>query len=182
MSQEMRQSGDLPQSGEFMRLLVPNQRRILGFIITLVPNKADAEDILQETLTEMWNKFGSFTPGSDFAAWGCTFAKYKVMEYRRKHKRSHLLFSDDLVSLMERESRAKVPAGSAYSEALGRCMDKLAAKELKYLSHRYESGMSFKEIAAVFGISLQGVHKAIGIIHVKLTRCIRLSMRDEELI
>jgi RNA polymerase sigma-70 factor (ECF subfamily) len=53
---------------EFLGLLVPNQRRIQAFILTLVPNVADAEDIYQETLSEMWNKFDSFEVGTDFVA------------------------------------------------------------------------------------------------------------------
>ena len=164
---------------EFMRLLVPNQRRILAFIITMVPNKNDAEDILQETLAEMWTRFDTFTIGTDFPAWGCTIAKYKVLEFRRKHKDSRLMFSESLLSSIETKA-GRLEENSEYCQALRGCMYKLAAKELQYLKHRYEQGLSLKEMAKVFGISLQGVHKAIGVIHVKLTRCIRLTMRDEE--
>ena len=164
-----------------MRLLVPNQRRILAFIIAMVPNKNDAEDILQETLAEMWVKFDTFTIGTDFTAWGCTVAKFKVLEFRRKHCDKRLLFNDNLISIIEKKA-GKFQESSEYGQALRSCMYKLAAKELQYLKHRYEQEMSLKEMANIFGISLQGVHKAIGVIHVKLTRCIRLALRDEEIV
>jgi hypothetical protein len=38
-------------------LLVPNQTRILAFILSLVPNISDAEDIYQEPVSTMWEKF-----------------------------------------------------------------------------------------------------------------------------
>ena len=50
---------------KFMALLVPNQRRIHAYILYLVPNSSDAEDILQETLAEIWNKFDDFKEGSN---------------------------------------------------------------------------------------------------------------------
>ena len=40
----------------FISLLVPNQRRIQAFILTLVPNINDAEDIYQETISEMCHR------------------------------------------------------------------------------------------------------------------------------
>ena len=68
-----------PKARQFMSILVPNQRRILAFILSMVPNKQHTEDILQETLAEMWTKFEQFEIGTDFAAWGCTIAKYKSL-------------------------------------------------------------------------------------------------------
>jgi len=71
------------QDGVFMGLLVSNQRCIWAFILSLIPSKVDAEDVLQETLLEMWRKFDTFEIGTDFVAWGVTVAKYKVFEFRK---------------------------------------------------------------------------------------------------
>jgi len=50
---------------EFMRLFLVSQRRILSYVMVLVPNFATAEDIVQESAAVMWEKFGQFTPGTD---------------------------------------------------------------------------------------------------------------------
>ncbi len=168
------------QAGKFMSLLVPNQRRISAFILSMVPNKQDTEDILQETLAEMWNKFDRFEIGTDFVAWGCTIAKYKVIEFRRKVKNSRLQFSDSLIRILEMESDQKLKKMSSYIDALQQCMQKLSLKELGFLKQRYEDDLTLTKIASRTGISLQSVHKAISIIHSKLVRCIRTNLRLEE--
>ncbi|MBN2592829.1 MAG: sigma-70 family RNA polymerase sigma factor [Sedimentisphaerales bacterium] len=165
---------------KFMALLVPNQRRILAFILSMVPNKLDTEDILQETLAEMWNKFDQFEIGTDFVAWGCTIAKYKVLEFRRKTKNSKLQFNDNLVQILEIESDQKLKKISCHIDALRQCMRKLTLKEIDYLKQRYEYDLTLTKIAARTGISFQGVHKAISVIHTKLVRCIRATLRQEK--
>lgn len=180
MSDTDRHSDKDPRAGKFMALLVPNQRRILAFILSLVPNKLDTEDILQETLAEMWNKFDRFEMGTDFVAWGCTIAKYKVIEFRRRVKNTRLQFNDSLVQILEIESDQKLKKMSCYIDALQQCMQKLTRKEIGFLKQRYEDDLTLTKIASRTGISFQGVHKAISIIHSKLVRCIRTSLRLEE--
>jgi RNA polymerase sigma-70 factor (ECF subfamily) len=53
---------------DFGRLFVRYQSRIYGFIRSLVVHRDDAEDLLQETASVLWRKFGEFRPGSDFLA------------------------------------------------------------------------------------------------------------------
>ncbi|NLK41754.1 MAG: RNA polymerase subunit sigma-70, partial [Planctomycetes bacterium] len=54
------------KSCEFVQLFLMSQRRIYGYVMTLVPNVSDADDIVQETASVMWTKFGEYEPGTDF--------------------------------------------------------------------------------------------------------------------
>lgn len=51
-----------------MRLFLQSERRILEFVLSLVPSLADAEGLLQETCSMMWSKFEQFEHGTDCAA------------------------------------------------------------------------------------------------------------------
>ncbi len=44
----------------FLSLLMANQRRINSYILSVVPNFSDADDIMQETISVMWRKFDRF--------------------------------------------------------------------------------------------------------------------------
>ena len=180
MRSNIKHCGGDQATREFMNLLVPNQRRILAYIISMIPRKNDAEDVLQETLTEMWNKFDQFDIGTDFVAWGVTIAKYKVLEFRKRNKDSKLQFSDKLTKILEEESDQKIKNISGHIDALKKCTKKLALKEINFLKLRYEHDLTLKKIAERTGMSLQGVHRSISIIHTRLVRCIRLTMRQEE--
>lgn len=52
----------------FLRLFVKSRTQILTFMLTLVPNCADAEDIMQNTAAIMWRKFHEFKLGTNFVS------------------------------------------------------------------------------------------------------------------
>ena len=62
---------------QLVALLTQHQRRIFAYIYTLVPNRTDAEDILQETSLIICEKFHDFKPGTDFVAWACQIAYWR---------------------------------------------------------------------------------------------------------
>ncbi len=162
---------------EFMNLLVPNQRKIFAFILGMVPNKADAEDIQQETLVKMWSNFDRFEIGTDFVAWGVTIAKYRIFEFRRKRKGSKLQFSEELLQTFVAESEQRMPF---HLDMLRKCMQKLTQKEVDFLKLRYGCDLTLKRIAERTGITIPAVHKAISLIHNRLARCVRLSLYQDE--
>ena len=51
---------------EYLRLLGQHERRLLGFILSLVPNWADADDIAQEVKIRLWEQFDKYDPAKDF--------------------------------------------------------------------------------------------------------------------
>ena len=167
------------KSRKFMGLLVSNQRRILAYILYLVPNSHNADDIFQETLAEMWNKFENFEEGSNFRAWGFTIAKYKVLSFRQKNKRSKVIFSDHINDLLEEESKDALNFVQHEIKALKWCMEKLSDKHKSYILMRYEQGLTFREIASQVGISMQAVYKSVSRIHVSLAQCVQLALSSE---
>lgn len=172
------------QTEKFMSLLVSNQRNIQTFIAYLVPNRSDTEDILQETLSEMWHKFNTYEEGTNFVAWGITIARYKIMSHQRKYKKSKLSFDSVTLELLQAEADAKTNAGSLEGQIdiLKSCVKKMSVKEKKYLTLRYEDRLTFQGISERFGISLQGAYKAISLIHARLLKCVRLNMKSEGLL
>src|SRR5262249_57147268 len=81
----------------FLRLFLQNERRLYGYILTLLPNRADADDVLQEASLVMWDKFDDEHPPADFTAWGCRIAYFKVLDFRKKRQRGRVLFSQALL-------------------------------------------------------------------------------------
>src|SRR5207302_10491456 len=77
----------------FLRLFLQNERRLYAYILTLLPHRADADDILQEASLVMWDKFDETNPPSDFTAWGCRIAYFKVLDFYKKRQRSRVRFS-----------------------------------------------------------------------------------------
>ncbi len=168
------------QTRQFLGLLIPNQKRIYAFILYLVPRHNDAEDILQETLAEMWHKFDQFQPGSDFVAWGVTIAKYKILSWKQKQTKGKLVFNPETEALIESETPENINQMQEHLVALKDCMGRLPARDKDIIRQRYEDNKTLAAISTGFGISLQAVHKTICRIHARLVRCIRLSLQSGE--
>src|SRR3954464_1132388 len=79
----------------FLRLFLQNERRLYAYVLTLLPNRADADDVLQEASLVMWNKFDPDRPPDDFTAWGCRIAYYKVLDFGKKSQRCRVRFSQE---------------------------------------------------------------------------------------
>ena len=60
---------DPEQVNAFIRLFTANEPRLRGFAMSLIPNRADAEDVLQQANLILWRKFGQFQIGTNFFAW-----------------------------------------------------------------------------------------------------------------
>ena len=84
----------LERQKELMLLMTQHQRRIFAYIHALVPSRADAEDLLQETSLVVVEKFHEFASGTDFVAWACQIAWWRVRASRQKFARSKVVFDD----------------------------------------------------------------------------------------
>ena len=159
-----------PNTRHFMDLIVSNQKKIFAYILSIVPNHVDAEDLLQETLAIMWEKFGSYEAGTDFAAWGVTIARFRILNFRKKHR---AFLSNEVFDLLEGQVVDRINSLDDQLENLSRCIEKLPLRDKKLLKMRYESDLTFEKIAAQFGLSASGICRAISRVHLKLTQCLR---------
>jgi RNA polymerase sigma-70 factor (ECF subfamily) len=172
------------ETKRFMSLLVPHQKKIYAFIRYLVPRRTDADDILQETLTEMWNKFDEYREGTNFVSWGLTIARYKIMSFTNKKRPFSLQFSDKTLGLIQDEAQSTCPHKTIMEriEILKECMTKLSDKEKKLLRLRYEQDLTFEHIARQFRLSIPAIYKALSRIHASLAKCVRLTLRLREVL
>lgn len=62
----------------FLRLFSQHQRRLYAYIFTLIPNRADADDLLQEVSITLWERFDTSEPGKDYMSCAMRVAFLKV--------------------------------------------------------------------------------------------------------
>src|SRR5215210_5538816 len=149
---------------EFARLFSRNARRIYGFIMTLVFNHHDAEEVFQNTNVILWNKFADFEPGSNFFAWASRIAYYEVLSLMKQKRRSRT-FSDEALELLANEAIALSDNSAARFDALEDCLSKLADPDRELLQERYYRQRAPKQIAARQSRSVHSVYRALNRIH-----------------
>jgi RNA polymerase sigma-70 factor (ECF subfamily) len=172
---------EVSKTNEFLRLLIVNQKRIYAFILGLVPNHQDAEDLFQQTVLVMWSKFDSFNKGTSFTAWGITIAKYQILSVRKQYSRTEKQFSQAALELLQDESDHFLEQIDSWMAALRRCVRQLNQRDYELIKMRYEDEITIKTIAARVGRSVQSVYKRIARIHDALLQCVRRILAMEGL-
>lgn len=165
----------------FLSLLMTNQRRINSYILSLVPNFNDADDIMQETITVMWRKFNHFQMGTDFAAWGLKVAYYCILDYRKKKGKDSLIFSESLFQQIQEIAHQKQFHTDMHIQCLRRCIENLQSADQRFLKARYELNCDVKTLAAQLNRSIQYVYKHLSRIHHTLALCVKRSLREQEI-
>ena len=122
-------------SEEFVRLLTEAQGPVYGYLLTLIPDRSRARDLLQETNITLWKKAATFEEGTNFNAWACKIAYFHVLSFRRKMAREKLVFDDDILDyLAERnDDRLIQDFTKDRNSALKACMQKLSDKQRNLL-------------------------------------------------
>ena len=162
----------LAQQKQLMLLMTQHQRRIFSYIYTLVPSRADAQDILQETSLVICEKFGDFKIGTDFAAWACQIAYWEVRRARQKFARAKVVFDQEIVDALAQTASAMIDEVSERHDALARCLQKLHPRDRDLLLTRYEPGAGVEEAAQRSGRSLEAAYKALARLRKLLFDCV----------
>ncbi len=176
----MKHKNDNMDYQQFMSLLSLNYQRIYSFILMLVANHNNADDIMQETSVLMYEKFNSFKKGSDFLAWAKTIAKYKTLEFLKKQQRDKVVFNQEIVDLIEQDSHDCLRRHDEWLEALRKCISRLSRPDRQLLHIRYHENTSVIAIAKRFGCSFQKIYRDMVRINNLLFRCIKRKIGADE--
>ena len=155
-----------------MALMTRHQRQIFSYIYALVPDRHDAEDLLQETSLVICEKFNDFEEGTDFVAWACQIAYWRVRYSRQKFARSKVIFDQEVVDAIAQTASTMTEELDDRHVALGNCLQKLHPRDRDLLLVRYEPGGGVEEAAKRSGRTLQTAYKALARLRKLLLDCV----------
>lgn len=165
---------------QFAELFSIHQQRLFGYILGLVRNTDDAQDILQQTAVTLWRKFDLFEPGTDFARWGITVARYEALNFIKYRRRSRCYFNQELMEQLGQEACEKpTEAIEERREALAECLTKLSSLDLKLVECRYSHGLGSRQISEMLDRSQASICNSLRRIRENLLRCIERTTEQE---
>jgi RNA polymerase sigma-70 factor (ECF subfamily) len=154
-------------------LFLAHQARIYGFISSLVLNRADAEDLLQETGLVIFSRAGDYQPGTNFMAWACQIAHNKVLNHRTRQSRSPLRFGDAFISALAEYQLGRLDDNADQHAALARCLEKLPARDHALVQQCYYAGTTIKQVAIKLDRPPNVIYKRLKQIREQLRNCIQ---------
>jgi len=139
---------------DFERLYRNTYRRIFGTLITLVRDRATAEDCAQETFERAYRSWSRWKPDAPVEAWLHRIAINVAISDRRHQK---LRQAGELVRRLGRPAPGPDPSRLAERSDLVKALKKLPTRQAAALVLRHYHGYSNREIAAAIGVPEQTV-------------------------
>lgn len=167
---------ELPPEGaseEFIRAFTAAQRPLFLYLLPMLGNPVDAEEVLQETNVVIWRKWHQFELGTNFIAWGRTIARLEVFRYRRNKGNKIALLDEGILELVSArlESQPSTLDGRR-RQALSMCIQKLKPNDREIIRLRYESDSNGDQVAKQLGRPPNSVYQSLGRIRRTLMKCI----------
>jgi len=131
----------------FLDLFRDNKSRILRLCSAYLGSSAEAEDLFQDIMTNVWHHLPSFRGEAKASTWLYRIAINTALMYRRKRKAAQALGRPER---MERPAAA--PAEPERLADLRRAIAELPGQDRLIVSLLLE-GLSYKEIAEITGMT-----------------------------
>jgi RNA polymerase sigma-70 factor (ECF subfamily) len=165
-----------PKSVQFFRLYNGAQKRVYAFLLMLVHNHTDAEDLLQETASILWEQYHQYDPRGSFAAWAIGIARNKALDFLKRKRTSRPFLSDDFYRDISNLAETESAHTDQRVKALRQCVKKLSSENQALLHLRFEKGVSVKRISQMSEHSAQAIYKKISRIYSYLHSCIHRTL------
>ena len=168
------------QHDQFVERFVRSQDRIYAYVATLLPNRADAEEVFQQISLLLWKKWQQFDPDRDFVAWACGMVHHEVRNFLRKHRdRGRVYLSEDVLAEVGHVRLELHDVLESRRQALQRCLDQLGSQNRSLLERCYAGQNSIKDVAADLGKRPNMVYMMLKRLRRILFDCINRTMNAE---
>jgi RNA polymerase sigma-70 factor (ECF subfamily) len=165
-----------------MRLLAAYQGRIYGFVFTLVHNRSETEELLQQISIVLWHKFDTFRPEGDFVRWACGVAYFEILHHLRSKNREVRAISESLLQKLRDHRLEHGDLLEQRRDALGFCLERLGAQDRTLVEQYYFCGnVTASDVSQKIGRSVEAIYKSLQRVRLALHQCIedRLAREDQ---
>jgi RNA polymerase sigma-70 factor (ECF subfamily) len=145
------------QELSFRNDILPLKDKLFRLALRITFDRAEAEDVVQETLIRVWNKRDEWTQFGSIEAYCLTVAKNLAIDRSEKKDAQTV----ELTSEMEQASEASSPYEKLVDKErmtlIHRLMKELPGKQRQIMQLRDIEGKSYKEIAVLLNLTEEQV-------------------------
>ena len=141
----------------FMTVIRLYQQKVFVMAYSILRDREDALDAVQETFLKLYQKAGLYKPGNSFQGWLLQMAKNVSIDSYRKNRKKRREWEtttplDDIP--VAAEDRAGDSAHSDLRMAFSRSVETLAERQRMVFVMRHYNELPFNEISAAMRISV----------------------------
>jgi RNA polymerase sigma-70 factor (ECF subfamily) len=153
------------------------QPEVWKVVCAMLFDQQRAEDLVQQTFINAYRHLNSYRRGQDFGVWVKEIARNVVRQELRRQSRE-----DRRLQLYRTRMTQTFDGASAFrpqeelEEALRDCTKNLAPSSAQVVELRYQAGLSFGEVAARIGRTVEATRQHLARIRLNLKECIEKNL------
>ncbi|MBK7998809.1 MAG: sigma-70 family RNA polymerase sigma factor [Verrucomicrobia bacterium] len=163
----------------FLSLFLRSEREIFRYVAVLVPNVADAEDIVQQTAIALWEKFDAYDPNQPFTPWACRFALNKAKQWIERRQRWQTLLEGGLAEELAQRREELRPDIEVRLKHLEGCLRKLPEEQRSLVEGYYYRRDSIEKLAETSSRTVAATYKTLQRVRQSLQSCIENAAKPE---
>lgn len=145
------------QDISFRNDILPLKDKLFRLALRITFNRAEAEDIVQETLIRVWNKRDEWTQFGSIEAYCLIVAKNLAIDRSQKKDAQTLELTSDMEQTPEASSPYDRLVDKEQMNLIHRLVNELPEKQRLIMQLRDIEGKSYKEIAVVLHLTEEQV-------------------------
>lgn len=161
----------------FLSLFLRSEREIFRYVAALVPNLADAEDIVQQTALSLWEKFDAYDSSQPFTPWACRFALNKTKQWIERRQRWQALLEDGVAEELAQRREELRPEIEIRLRHLEGCLSKLPEEQRAIVEGYYYRRDGIEKLAESTGRTVAATYKTLQRIRQSLQVCIESAVK-----
>lgn len=146
---------------------------VYQFALRLVRNPADAAELVNESMLEVWKAAASFRGGSRVKTWLLGIVNHRAIDLLRRKKR-HV--SDELDDDIADESTCSIPdelAGAQHARHVRHCLETLPERHRQVVHLTFFEQLAYPEIAQVLDVPTGTIKTRMMHAKTKLLHCLQ---------
>jgi RNA polymerase sigma-70 factor, ECF subfamily len=166
----------------FLSLFLRSEREIFRYVAALVPNVADAEDIVQQTALALWEKFEAYDPSQPFTPWACRFALNKARQWIERRQRWQTLLDKGLAEELAQRREQLRPELEVRLKHLEGCLNKLPEEQRSLVEGYYYRRETIEKLAVSSSRTVGATYKTLQRVRQALQNCIDAGVKPEGIV
>ncbi len=159
------------------------ERPLRAWLAAHAPPGADVDEVAQTTFIAAYSRLDDYAPGTNFAAWLFTIARYQLKTETTRLRRIADYRSRYAPDLLARELDRRSDEPAADDTQLGflrECLEAVDDRRRRFLTWRYDEAIPLAEMAERSGRSVMAVKKQLWLLRRQLQECIEGKLATAE--
>ncbi|MEK0445232.1 MAG: hypothetical protein RLZZ399_553 [Verrucomicrobiota bacterium] len=163
----------------FCALFAEVAPELLRYVMTIIPNVADAQDLVQETAIALWNSIDRYDPSKPFKPWARQIALNQARQFLRVESRRRRFVEEEVLNLIEARRIALAPKLDARRNHLSDCLSRLPTEQRTLIRGYYFEEETIESLAARLNRGVEAIYKALQRTRQALSLCLDRKLQME---